>query len=268
MTSSPSRMPAIFFGHGSPMNALGGPYAEAWRTLGQSLPRPRAVLMVSAHWYVPETAVTAMARPKTIHDFYGFPPELHAVHYPAPGSEELAGDIAKLLAPMPVRLDQEWGFDHGTWSVSAHVWPDADIPIVQLSIDRRQRPEFHYELGRRLAPLRDRGILIAGSGDVVHNLRMMQRQAGVPPYDWAARFNAKVKEAIMSRDHQALINYTGFGQDAALSVPTPEHYLPLLYVLGAQAEDEIAEFFTDTMDLGSISMLGVHVKAKTNGARS
>ncbi len=236
--------------------------------LGKTLPRPKAVLMVSAHWFVPETAVTAMAHPQTIHDFSGFPAPLYAMQYSAPGSEELAADIATLLAPLPVRLDQEWGFDHGTWSVLAHVWPNADIPVVQLSIDRSKAPEFHYELGRRLAPLRDRGILIAGSGDVVHNLRMMQRQVGAPPYDWAARFNAKVKDAIIGRDYRSLIDYAGFGRDAALSVPTPEHFLPLLYVLGAQGDDEIAEFFTDTMDLGSISMLGVHMVPRSNGANA
>lgn len=263
MTMPAEAMPAIFFGHGSPMNALGGPYANAWRALGKTLPRPKAILMVSAHWFVPETAVTAMAHPRTIYDFYGFPKELYEIQYPAPGDEALAKKIAAMLAPLPVRLDHEWGLDHGTWSVAAHVWPDANVPIVQLSIDRTKPADFHYQLGKALAPLREEGVLIAGSGDVVHNLRLMRRQNGIAPYDWASRFNDLVKHAVSTRRHDLLINYRDFGPDAAMAVPTPEHFLPLLYVLAAQNDNDVARFFTDSLDLGSVSMLGIDIRQQS-----
>jgi 4,5-DOPA dioxygenase extradiol len=250
------RTPLLFFGHGSPMNALGGPYAEAWRALGQRIEKPKSVLMASAHWYVPETAVTAMARPETIHDFGNFPPALHACQYPAPGAPWLAERVQDLLAPLPVRAAQDWGLDHGTWSVLTHVWPDADVPIVQISIDSTKPPAFHHALGRALAPLRDEGVLIAASGDVVHNLRRMQMEG--EPYAWARHFHDFVKTAIRHEDDQALIDYADV-RDASLSVPTPEHYLPLLYVIGARQITETPEFFTDSLDLGSVSMLGVKI---------
>jgi 4,5-DOPA dioxygenase extradiol len=255
MSEFVERMPAIFFGHGSPMNALGGPYAEEWAALGRALPRPKAVLCVSAHWYVDETAVTAMERPRTIHDFYGFPRELYHVSYPAPGEPWLAARTADLLAPLAVRADHDWGLDHGTWSVLVHLFPDAQIPVVQLAIDRRQPPAFHYELGRRLAPLRDEGVLVCGSGDVVHNLRLIDWSGG-EPYPWASGFNDRVKALIEAAEDAALVDYPALGEEAALSIPTPEHYLPLLYVLGARAADEPVHFFSDRLDLGSISMLG------------
>lgn len=244
--------PVLFVGHGSPMNALGGPCADEWRALGQSLPKPKAVLMVSAHWYVPELAVTAMERPRTIHDFGGFPEPLYQVQYPAPGAPWLAERVAQLLAPAPVRADQDWGLDHGTWAVLCHVWPGADVPVVQLSIDRTKPARFHYDLGKKLAPLRDEGVMIAGSGDVVHNLRVARQGA---PYDWAVTFNDRVKAAIEANHDEALIAPTG--EDAALSIPTPEHYLPLLYALGARKPEEKPRFFTDVIDLGAASMLGV-----------
>ena len=247
-----SKTPLFFFGHGSPMNALGGPLAEEWRTIGQSFAKPKAMLMVSAHWYIPEVAVTAMDRPRTIHDFGGFPDQLYQMQYNAPGAPWLAERVASLLAPLPVRADQDWGLDHGTWSVLAHIWPDADVPIAQLSIDRTKPAPFHYDLGRKLAPLRDEGVLIAASGDVVHNLRVMHQG---PPYDWAVSFNDRVKHALETGDDTALTAPTG--QDAANSIPTPEHYLPLLYVLGARDAGEKPSFFTDTIDMGSVSMLGV-----------
>jgi 4,5-DOPA dioxygenase extradiol len=250
-----SKTPLIFFGHGSPMNALGGQFAQAWRALGETIPKPRAMLMVSAHWYIEETAVTAMQRPRTIHDFTGFPPELYQMQYPAPGAPWLAERVAQILAPTPVRQDSDWGLDHGTWSVLAHVWPDTDVPIVQLAIDATRAPAFHYELGRMLAPLRDEGVLIAGSGDVVHNLGLMRRDGEA--FDWATRFHDRVKTAILAEDHAALTEYDALGEDAALSIPTAEHYLPLLYVLGARAPGEPASFFTDALELGSVSMLGV-----------
>jgi 4,5-DOPA dioxygenase extradiol len=247
-----SKTPVFFFGHGSPMNALGGPIAEEWRSLGQSFPKPRAMLMVSAHWYIPEVAVTAMERPRTIHDFGGFPKPLFDMTYDAPGAPWLAERVGELLAPLPVRADEDWGLDHGTWSVLAHVWPDADVPIAQLSIDRTKGAQFHYDLGRKLAPLRDEGVLIAASGDVVHNLRTAHQG---PAHDWAISFNDRVKAQIEAGDDPALLAPTG--PDAALSIPTPEHYLPLLYALGARDKSETPRFFTDVIDLGSASMLGV-----------
>ena len=248
-------MPVVFFGHGSPMNTLDhNQYTEAWRRLGESIPAPRAILCVSAHWYTEGTAVTAMVKPRTIHDFYGFPQALFDVQYPAPGEPKLASRVRDLLAPLDVALDQSWGLDHGTWSVLKHAYPGADVPVVQLSIDGTQPPRFHYETGRRLAPLRDEGILIAGSGNVVHNLRLMKRGGG-PAFDWAVRFNERIRNSLASRDHRTLIDLEDLGEDARLSVPTPEHYLPLLYVAGLQREDEAMSFLVDGYDLGSISML-------------
>ena len=250
---SQERLPVVFFGHGSPMNALGGRYAETWATMGQALSRPNAVLMVSAHWYVEGVAVTAMEAPRTIHDFYGFPEELYKVSYPAPGDQALAVRTAGLIAPEPVDFDLEWGLDHGAWSVLMHVWPDADVPVVQLSIDSRRAPEFHFEIGKRLRPLRDEGVMIAGSGDVVHNLRAAR--PGAPALDWAVRFDEFVHRMLEDGPRDSLIDYPALGDDAALSVPTPDHYLPLLYVLGASDPDEPVQFFNDEIDLGAISMM-------------
>jgi 4,5-DOPA dioxygenase extradiol len=248
-------MPVVFFGHGSPMNTLErNQYTEAWRKIGESIPNPKAILCVSAHWYTEGTAVTAMSRPKTIHDFYGFPQALFDVQYPAPGEPGLAARVRELLAPLDVGLDESWGLDHGTWSVLKHAYPKADVPVVQLSIDGTQPAQFHYETGRRLAPLRDEGVLIAGSGNVVHNLRLMRRGGG-QAFDWAVRFNEAVREALANRDHQALVDFEKLSQDARLSVPTPEHYLPLLYVAALQGADEAMTFPVDGYDLGSISML-------------
>ena len=248
-------MPVVFFGHGSPMNTLDrNQYTEAWRRLSESIPTPKAVLCVSAHWFTKGTAVTAMSRPKTIHDFYGFPQALFEVQYPAPGEPKLASRVRELLAPLDVGLDESWGLDHGTWSVLKHVYPKADVPVVQLSIDGTQPPQFHYETGRRLAPLRDEGILVVGSGNVVHNLRLMRRE-GAQGFDWAVRFNERIREALATRDHRTLVEFEKLGEDARLSVPTPEHYLPLLYIAGLQGADEPMGFPVDGYDLGSISML-------------
>ena len=248
-------MPVVFFGHGSPMNTLDrNQYTESWRRLGASIPRPRAILCVSAHWYTEGTAVTAMGNPRTIHDFYGFPQALFDVQYPAPGEPRLASRVRELLAPTDVGLDQSWGLDHGTWSVLKHAYPDADVPVVQLSIDGTKPPPFHYEIGKRLAPLREEGVLVVGSGNVVHNLRLMKRGGGAP-FDWAVRFNEKVRRALAARDHRALVDFDRLGEDARLAVPTPEHYLPLLYIAGLQREDEPMSFAVDGYDLGSISML-------------
>jgi len=250
-----TRMPVVFFGHGSPMNTLEhNQYTEAWRKIGESVLAPKAILCVSAHWYTEGTAVTAMTRPKTIHDFYGFPQELFDVQYPAPGEPGLASRVRELLAPLDVTLDQSWGLDHGTWSVLKHAYPKADVPVIQLSIDGTKPSRFHYETGRRLAPLRDEGILIAGSGNVVHNLRLMKRGGG-PAFDWAVRFNEKIREALASRAHETLVDFQKLGEDARLSVPTPEHYLPLLYIAGLQGAGESMAFPVDGYDLGSVSML-------------
>ncbi|MGP1676717.1 MAG: 4,5-DOPA dioxygenase extradiol [Burkholderiales bacterium] len=251
-----ARMPIIFFGHGSPMNTLArNQYTEAWRKLGATVPKPKAILAISAHWFTCGTAVTAMTSPKTIHDFGGFPQALFDIQYPAPGDPGLAARVRDLLAPVAVQLDESWGLDHGTWSVLAHAFPDAGIPVVQLSMDGTKPARFHYELGRQLAPLREEGVLIVGSGNVVHNLMLMQRGAGMPAYDWAQRFNGKVRAALASADHQTLIDFEHLGEDARLSVPTPEHYLPLLYIAALQAEGETMAFIMDGYEAGSLGML-------------
>jgi 4,5-DOPA dioxygenase extradiol len=256
-------MPAIFFGHGNPMNALmKNAYTDGWADIGSSIPKPEAVLVVSAHWYIPATAVTAQSRPRTIHDFGGFPRELYGVEYPAPGSPELAGRVRDLLAPVSIGLDERWGFDHGTWSVLCHVFPQADVPIVQLSIDETQPPAFHYKLGKRLAPLREEGVLIVGSGNIVHNLHTYAWGSHrVEPFDWAVRFESRARELLLANDDAPLIAYETLGRDAQLSVPTPEHYLPLLYVMGARREGERVSFPVEGVDGGSVSMLTVNIGA-------
>jgi 4,5-DOPA dioxygenase extradiol len=252
-------MPTIFFGHGNPMNALhDNDWTRRWAAIGASLPRPRAVLSVSAHWYLPGTAVTATTAPRTIHDFGGFPRELFEVQYPAPGDLDLVRRARELLNPLEVRADLAWGLDHGTWSVLRHVFPAADVPVVQLSIDESQPAAFHYDLGRLLRPLRDEGILLIGSGDVVHNLHTYAwGRHPVESFDWALRFEKRARELMLQGDHPSLVDYESMGRDAALSVPTPEHYLPLLYVLGASHEGDAVTFPVEGMDGGSISMLSV-----------
>ena len=256
-------MPAIFFGHGNPMNAISdNPYAKKWNALGRGLPKPSAVLTVSAHWYVEETAVTAMPAPRTIHDFGAFRRELYEVNYPAPGDPRRAQQVRDLLAPeVSVAMDDRWGFDHGAWSVLMHVFPQADVPVVQLSIDETQPPQFHYELGKRLAPLRDEGVLIIGSGNVVHNLHAFAwGRHPVEPFDWAQRFETRVRELLLQRDDAPLVDYESLGRDALLSVPTPDHYLPLLYVLGARRESDTITFPVEGLDGGSISMLAIDMR--------
>ena len=255
-TATSGRMPVIFFGHGSPMNTLASNrYTEVWRKLGATAPKPKAILAISAHWFTRGTAVTAMAKPRTIHDFGGFPQALFDVQYPAPGDPGLAARVRDLLAPVEVHLDQSWGLDHGTWSVLAHAFPDAGIPVVQLSMDGTKPAQFHYEIGKHLAPLREEGVLVVGSGNVVHNLMLMRRGEGAPAFDWARRFNDKVREALASGNHLALIDFERLGEDARLSVPTPEHYLPLLYIAALQAEDETMAFAVDGYEAGSLGML-------------
>lgn len=254
-------MPAIFFGHGNPMNALqNNVYTDAWAAIGKAMPRPKAILAISAHWYLPGTALTANLQPPTIHDFGGFPQALHDVEYPAPGSPELANHVQDLLASIPVKLDESWGLDHGTWSVLCHVFPEADIPVVQLSMDARQPPQFHYDLGKKLATLREEGILLMGSGNIVHNLRAYAwGEDAAAPYDWAVRFDDQVRELLLKGDHEALVNHDRLGTDARLAIPTPEHYLPLLYVMGACQAGEQISFPVEGIEGGSISMLSVQI---------
>ncbi|MFN8000798.1 MAG: 4,5-DOPA dioxygenase extradiol [Acidobacteriota bacterium] len=222
--------------------------------------RDQKPLCISAHWYVPETAVTAMTQPRTIYDFGGFPPELFQVEYPAPGDPALAQRVQALLAPLPVRLDEQWGLDHGTWAVLCHVFPQADVPLVQLSLDASKPAAFHYALGKQLAPLRAEGVLIVGSGNLVHNLRAYAwGQPSVGAYDWAARFEQQARALMLADDVAPLIQYEQLGRDALLSIPTPEHYLPLLYVLALRQPGEDISFPSEGMDGGSISMLTVRV---------
>src|ERR1700758_4875989 len=237
-------MPALFFGHGNPMNALlRNEYTESWSAIGARLPRPKAILCVSAHWYVPGAAVTINTAPRTIHDFGGFPRELYEVQYPAPGDPELARRVQKLLAPLPVEFEERWGLDHGTWSVLRHVYPNADIPVVQLSIDETKPASFHYEIGQRLARLREEGILIAGSGNLVHNLHAYAwGRHAVDPFDWAVRFEREARGLLQSGDHRPLVQYETLGREAQLSIPTPDHYLPLLYVIGARSSSDALSF--------------------------
>jgi 4,5-DOPA dioxygenase extradiol len=252
--------PTIFFGHGNPMNAVEqNPYSEAWRAIGAALPRPKAILCVSAHWYLPGTHVTAMAAPRTIHDFGGFPRALYEVQYPAPGDPELARRVRELLAPTPVGLDERsWGLDHGTWSVLCHVFPDASVPVVQLSIDETRPASYHYDLAKRLAPLRDEGVLVVGSGNLVHNLHTYAwGRKHVEPLDWAVRFEERARALLVAGDHGPLVAYETLGRDATLSAPTPDHYLPLLYVCALARDGEVPSFPVEGFDGGSVSMLTV-----------
>nr|WP_113865406.1 4,5-DOPA dioxygenase extradiol [Brenneria salicis]NMN93110.1 4,5-DOPA dioxygenase extradiol [Brenneria salicis ATCC 15712 = DSM 30166]RBP65189.1 4,5-DOPA dioxygenase extradiol [Brenneria salicis ATCC 15712 = DSM 30166]RLM31761.1 4,5-DOPA dioxygenase extradiol [Brenneria salicis ATCC 15712 = DSM 30166] len=259
--SNTSRMPALFLGHGSPMNVFeNNPYTQAWQALGESLPRPKAIIAVSAHWYTRGTAVTAMEKPRTIHDFGGFPQALFDTQYPAPGSPELAAKIQQVLAPYPVVADQsQWGFDHGSWGVLIKMYPNADIPVVQLSVDGTKPAAHHYELGRKLATLRDEGFMIVASGNVVHNLRMIKWDGGGEPYPWAVSFNQFVRDNLTYQgDDHPLVNFMQH-EGAALSNPTPDHFLPLLYVLGGWDGKEAITIPIDGLDMGSISMLSVQV---------
>ena len=253
--TAPPRMPAAFVGHGSPMNTLEvNRFTSAWRDLGRKLPRPRAVLAISAHWFIKGTAVTAMPKPRVIHDFYGFPRELFEYDYPAPGAPEVADEIVDVVKPAFVGLDQDsWGLDHGTWLVLAHVFPDADVPVLQLSLHGGAPFDYHFDLGARLAPLRDRGVFIVGSGNVVHNLRRMNPALGDQVYDWGARFDAEVK-AVMTSDPSHLPSVASHG-DYRLSVPTTEHFLPLIYLAGlCSAANEPARVFAEGGQMGAITM--------------
>ena len=266
-----SKMPALFIGHGSPTNALErNDFTNAWRAFGQHLPRPKALLVVSAHWYFGATAVTAMARPRTIHDFYGFPKPLFDFEYPAPGAPDLAKEIVELAKPNWVGLDHDqWGLDHGTWSVLAHIYPDADIPVIQLSINALQPLEYHLKLAAGLDALRSRGVMIIGSGNVVHNLRRLQRDQPDQAYDWARRFDDATVEQL-ARDPGDVLRLADH-PDYGLAVPTPDHFIPLLYVAGlAAAESGKPELLVQGYSMGSISMtcygLGAQMELRKNAS--
>jgi 4,5-DOPA dioxygenase extradiol len=243
------------------MNALEqNTFTEGWRAIGKRLPKPRGIVVVSAHWYRPGLAVTAMPNPPTIHDFGGFPKELREFQYPAPGDPDLAEDVRRLLHPLHASLDHKWGLDHGAWAVLCHIFPDADVPVVQLSIDEAESAPYHYGMGKRLRALRDKGVLILGSGNIVHNLHAYAwGKHDAEPYDWAARFETLARECILKGDHATLVGYETLGGDASLSAPTPEHFLPLLYVLGAAREGDPASFPVKGIDGGSVSMLAVQI---------
>jgi 4,5-DOPA dioxygenase extradiol len=254
-------MPSLFLGHGSPMNALAdNVFTRAWSALGTRLPRPRAILCLSAHWYTNGSSLTIATAPRTIHDFGGFPRELYLVQYPAPGDPDLAHRVRQLLAPLPTELDDQWGLDHGTWSVLRHLYPHADVPVVQLSIDGTKPAAFHYEVGQRLAPLRREGVLILGSGNVVHNLSaFIWGRNGGDIGDSAEIFDARVRHLIAARDYGPVIQYESLGREAAFAVPTPEHYYPLLYTLGAGTSGDEIQFPVEGIAGGAISMLAVQV---------
>jgi len=254
-------MPSVFFGHGNPMNAVQqNDFTEGWRRVAASMPKPSSILAISAHWFVPGTAVTIGLYPRTIHDFGGFPAELFDVQYPAPGDDRLVRRVQSLVKPYEVGVSEDWGLDHGTWSVLRHAYPDADIPVVQLSINEARPPAFHFELGQQLAPLRNEGVLVIGSGNLVHNLHAYAWGRHVPsPYDWADRFERNAMQLILSGDYSSLVNYERLGPDAHLAVPTLQHFLPLLYVLGTQQPRDTLSFPVSGFDGGSMSMLCVRV---------
>ncbi len=264
-------MPVVFFGHGSPMVALEtNDTSRAWAEIAAAMPRPKAILCVSAHWETPVTAVTAMARPKTIHDFgASFPKALFDMRYPAPGDPALARRVAALLAPRPVALDEgEWGLDHGAWSVLVKAFPAADVPVVQLGLDVSLAPADRFDIGRRLAPLRDEGVLIMGSGNIVHNLRAMDWGGQTAPaFDWAARFADEMRDAIAHDQPERVIEFAKLGRDAELAAPTSEHFWPLLYVLGARRPGDRARFVNDRIEYGSLGMTCVVLEDAADAAR-
>jgi len=254
-------MPTLFIGHGSPMNGIeNNEFSESWIDLAKHIPVPKAVLVVSAHWYTHGTFVTAMDFPSTIHDFGGFPQALFDVQYPAPGDPKLATEIPGLIHSTPVGLDHDWGLDHGTWTVVRHMYPNADIPVLQLSIDYTKSPAQHYEIAKEIYALRKKGVLVIGSGNMVHNLRMLSwEMINGGGYDWAIEMNDKFKNLIANGDFQPLINYRNLGSDAMLAIPTPEHYLPLIYTLGMKNDKEEVSFFNDKAVGGSLTMTSVLV---------
>lgn len=260
---STEQMPALFIGHGNPMNALNdNEFVTGWKTIAKNLPKPKAILCISAHWETNGTFVTAMKAPRTIHDFGGFPKELFETQYPAPGTLEFALETKNAIKKTTVGLDEKWGLDHGTWSILKPMFPNADIPVFQLSLDYNQPPQYHYELAKELASLRKKGVLIIGSGNMVHNLGMVKATSMADldkeyGFDWAIEMNTIFKNKITAQDHKALINYETLSTSAKLAIPTREHYLPLLYTLALQEKNETPKFFNDKAIAGSLTMTSV-----------
>lgn len=262
VSDNTGKMPVLFLGHGSPMNAIeDNEFVRGWNNTGRSIPRPSAILCVSAHWETRGTFVTAMENPRTIHDFGGFPEELYMVQYPAPGSPVLARETSGIIKKANVGFDETWGFDHGCWSVVKHLYPEADIPVIQLSLGYNLTPLQHYELATELKILRRKGILIIGSGNMVHNLRLVEwsKLNEVYAYDWAAEASEKMKRFIISGDHKQLINHQTQGRAFELAIPTPEHFLPLLYVLALKEENDNIEIFNDKPLAGSLTMTSLKI---------
>ena len=258
------KMPVLFLGHGSPMNAIEeNEFVNGWREAGKSIPRPNAIICISAHWETRGSFVTAMAKPQTIHDFGGFPKALFDIQYPAPGSPELAKETKEIIKKTEIGLDEKWGLDHGCWSVIKHLYPKADVPVIQLSLDYYQSPQFHYDLAKELAPLRNKGVLIIGSGNIVHNLGMVawdKLNTNDYGYDWAIEAKDKMKTFILNNDHNSLIDYNLQGNAFKLSIPTPEHYLPLLYALALREPKEKVSIFNDKTVGGSLAMTSVKIE--------
>lgn len=261
--SNTETMPVLFLGHGSPMNAIEeNEFVNGFRNVSKTITKPNAIICISAHWETKGTFVTAMEHPPTIHDFGGFPQALFDVQYPAPGSPDLAKETKSMITKTTVGLDEKWGLDHGAWSVIKHLYPNADVPVIQLSLDYSQTPQYHYDLAKQLAALRKKGVLIVGSGNLVHNLRMVawdKLNAGEYGYDWALEAKAKMNQFILSNDHQQLINFKSQGKAFDLAIPTPEHYLPLLYTLALKEEKEKVSLFNDKALAGSLTMTSVKI---------
>lgn len=257
---STEKMPVLFVGHGSPMNAIEtNEFSNEWKILAGELPQPKAILCISAHWETKGTYVTAMEKPQTIHDFGGFPQALFDVQYPVPGNPDLADETKNIVTKTNVGLDESWGLDHGAWSVIRVMYPGADIPVIQMSLDYYQNPQYHYDLAKELAVLRQKGVLIIGSGNMVHNLRAVDWAKPSQGFDWAIEANSKFKKLILDNDHKQLINYKSLGREVELSIPTPEHYLPLLYSLALKTENEEVSFFNDKCVMGSLNMTSVRI---------
>lgn len=254
--NSSKRMPVLFVGHGSPMNAIqNNMYTEGWKAIGESIPVPDSIICISAHWETGGTFFTAMDKPETIHDFGGFPRELYEVEYPAHGSSKIAKDASNLITNANAQLDMEWGLDHGCWSILRHMYPKADIPVIQMSLDYRKDAGYHYELAKELVSLRNKNVLILGSGNMVHNLRIIDwQQTSDKGFDWAEEAREQMKKLISDNNYSDLINYKKLGREISLAVPTPEHFLPMLYALALKEENEQITFFNDKIDLGSIAM--------------
>ncbi|MBA3899030.1 MAG: 4,5-DOPA dioxygenase extradiol [Bacteroidetes bacterium] len=257
--SASPKMPILFLGHGNPMNAITeNEFSKGFRNTAANLPKPKAIICISAHWETKGTFITAMDNPRTIHDFGGFPQELFDVQYPAKGSPETASLAKNAILSTTVGLDHSWGLDHGCWSVIKHMYPNADVPVLQMSIDYTKPPQWHYELAKELEKLREKGVLIVGSGNIVHNLGKVQWNA-TKPVDWVETANEKMKKLILDNNHKPLIDYKSLGKEVQMAVPTPEHYLPLLYILGLKKEKEEINLFNDKTELGGISMTSVRI---------